>query len=567
MGDVIMAKGYDKDLTAKLRRLTDYAFENIPIEQYEKDIAGSLVGDEGTKRFAAFVTVCNTMVRATVFHGSGVSLEEAVAVACRRAVTGVKKNDIEPKWVKFEIVVKAEEVPIREAVDKMFSSYNEFFRRGISMDRHYEYAYTEAEINGNRLLNYKEKLFDLRTFNKYTMTRDDDVILKTPSVVLLFDCEGFFIDDRDEVYSLYKDGYNCGRRIIDEITPHDVRSVVGSGARFLMSQMHPDGSFNYGYYPIFHKLIPGYNIMRHTSTIWSLVCASSVIQDKNLQRAALNAIHYMICQIKHFDDGSAYLVEETANEIKLGANGVAIITLSQFMKVYETDEYIELCEELGEGILKMMNNDGSFVHVYDSETLELKEEFRTVYYDGEAAFALARLAGMSKDKDKWLNAAKLVADHFIKEGYEQFRDHWVAYAINELTMYAPEEKYYEFAMKNLWANIDMIHNQPTSYHTYLEFLMAGYETYRCIQEEKIDVTYPEGFDIAKVAETIFHRARHMLNGYGYPEYVMYFKKPYFFRGAFFVRHDGYRVRIDDVQHFCGAYIAFYKRYDELLKMI
>ena len=59
-----MAKGYDKDLTAKLRRLTDYAFENIPIDQYEKDIVGSLVGDAGTKRFAAFVTVCNTMVRA-----------------------------------------------------------------------------------------------------------------------------------------------------------------------------------------------------------------------------------------------------------------------------------------------------------------------------------------------------------------------------------------------------------------------------------------------------------------------------------------------------------------------
>lgn len=561
-----MAKGYEKDLTAKLRKLTDYAFENIPIAEYEKDITPSLVGDPGSKRFAAFVTVCNTMVRASVFHGSGTTLEEAVAVCCKNAVVGVRKNNLDPKWVKLELVVKSEEMPIRDAVDQMFSSYNEFFRRGISMDRHYEYAYTEAEINGNRLLNYKEKLFDLRTFNKYTMTRDDDVILKTPSVVLLFDCEAYFINDRDEIFSLYKSGLNCGRRVMDEITAHDIRSVVGSGVRYLMSQMHPDGSFNYGYYPIYHKLIPGYNILRHTSTIWSLVCATSVINDKNLRNAAINAIHYMICQIQHYDDDTAFLIEESAGEIKLGGNAVAIITLSQFMQVYETDEYVPLCEELGRGILKLMREDGSFIHVLDAKTLEVREEFRTVYYDGEAGFALARLIGMSKDKEVWLEAAKRAADNYIRNEYEQYIDHWIAYAINELTMYAPETKYYEFALRNIWSNLDTIYNQPTSYHTFLEFLMAGYETCRRIKEEKAEVTYPEGFDMTEIAKTIFHRARHMLNGYGYPEYVMYFKKPYFFKGAFFVRHDGYRVRIDDVQHFCGAYIAFYKRYDELYKI-
>lgn len=562
-----MSKGYDKLLAAKLRLLTDYAFGTISMEEYQSDIAPELAGDEGAVRFAAFVSVCDTHTRATVFHGAGASLEEAVAQCCGNAIKGVKKKDIDPKWVKFEIVVRSRETPIREAVDSMFESYHEFFRHGISMDRHYKYAYTEAEINGNRLLDYKDKLFDLRTFNKYTMTRDDDVILKTPSVILIFDCDGFFCDERDEVYTLYGKGNNCGRRIMDEITMKDIKSVVGSGTRFLISQMHPDGSFNYGYYPIYHKLIPGYNILRHTSTIWSLVCASEIIQDKNLHKYALSAIRYMICQIAHLDDGIAYLVEETAGEIKLGGNAVAIITLSQYMKVFETDEYVPLCEELGRGILKMMKSDGSFVHVLDAATLELKEEQRTVYYDGEAAFALARLAGMSESKSVWLEAARRVVDHFIKAGYEKYRDHWVAYAVNEVTMHDPKPEYYEFAMRNLWSNLELIYNQETTYHTYLEMLMAGYETYHRIREEQAQITFPDGFDIVRVAETIFHRARYMLNGYGYPEYVMYFRKPYFFRGAFFVRHDGYRVRIDDVQHFCGAYIAFYKRYNEIAEII
>ena len=44
---------------------------------------------------------------------------------------------------------------------------------------------------------------------------------------------------------------------------------------------------------------------------------------------------------------------------------------------------------------------------------------------------------------------------------------------------------------------------------------------------------------------------------------MYLKYPNMSLGAFFVRHDGYRIRIDDIQHFCGAYYSFYRNYDKL----
>ena len=55
----------------------------------------------------------------------------------------------------------------------------------------------------------------------------------------------------------------------------------------------------------------------------------------------------------------------------------------------------------------------------------------------------------------------------------------------------------------------------------------------------------------------------MLNGYGYPEYVMYFRYPSLSLGSFFMRHDCFRTRIDDVQHFCSAYYSFYKNYEKL----
>ncbi|MCR5509351.1 MAG: hypothetical protein K6F54_00125 [Lachnospiraceae bacterium] len=557
-----MGKTYDKDLSAKLKILADHAFSGTDIQSFEKRIEPDLVSDGDRKYYAAFIAVCDTKKRAQVFHASGLTLEEAMDNTTKYALDGVKKMLIEPKWVKLEIITHSEEVDPQDAVNRMFSSYHEFFRRGISLDKKYEYAYTEGEINGNRLLNYKESVLDLRSFNSYSMKRDDDVILKTPRTLILFDTDSWFIDEKDRTYTLFNKGLQIGRREMGMITPKDVKKIVGSAMHYLSGQLHPDGSFNYGYYPISKKLIPGYNIMRHSSTLWSLVCSTEIEKNPEVYKTTQAAIKYMISQIEHFDDGTAYLVEKGANEIKLGGNGVAIITLSQYMKVYETDEYVKLCQELGRGILKMMNPDGTFAHVLNADTRELKEQFRTVYYDGEATFALCRLHSMT-GSSLWLEAARRSVDHFIEADYTTHRDHWVAYAVNELTMYIKEEKYYEFALRNLFENLDMIRTQPTTYHTYLELLMAGYETYRRMVDEKAEVAALKKYNIHKLADTIFVRAEHMLNGYGYPEYVMYLPEPSKYKGTFFVRHDGFRVRIDDVQHFCGAYIAFYRHYDEI----
>jgi len=88
-----------------------------------------------------------------------------------------------------------------------------------------------------------------------------------------------------------------------------------------------------------------------------------------------------------------------------------------------------------------------------------------------------------------------------------------------------------------------------------------FELYMRILDNKYDVKELAEFDEEFFVRTIFHRAEFMLNGYGYPEYVMYLKYPEKIQGSFFVRHDGYRIRIDDIQHFCGAYYSLYRNYE------
>ena len=135
--------------------------------------------------------------------------------------------------------------------------------------------------------------------------------------------------------------------------------------------------------------------------------------------------------------------------------------------------------------------------------------------------------------------------------------------MNEITKHKPVEEYFAFALRNAQVNLKKIYNQKTTYHTYLELLCVTFELYDRIITENIKVDYLSEFDVDYFIETIFHRAHFMLNGYAYPEYAMYLKYPDKILGSFFVRHDGYRIRIDDIQHFCGAYYSLFRNYEKL----
>lgn len=521
------------------------------------------------REYAAFISVCDTTVRATVLRGHGGTPEAAWNSACRAASEYVRKSGILPVWVKADITSSSERATFAELMEQVTKSRNEFFRRGISFDDRLETALIEAEINGNRVITYKQHLIELKRVNKYLAACGLKTLQEFPEQVTLFDCESRFCGENNDVHRLYGSGNNCGRRITGRFDDKTALEVIRTSSEYLSMQVAMNGKFDYGYYPIFHKEIPGYNIQRHASSIWSLICAYRLTGDKFTLNQIEKAVGFMVANTfkKYPDregaDNTVYLADLHLNEVKLGGNALAVIMLTEYMDATGSQRYVKLCRELGNGLMELFDpRCGRFFHVLNYPSLSPKDQFRTVYYDGEATFALCRLYGLTKDK-KWLDAAAMAADRFIRKGYEQYRDHWVAYAMNELTKYLPEDEYLSFGLKNADVNLDRIYSQDTTYHTYLELLCVTFELYSRIREQGLSCQYLEEFHTEKFIRTIYHRADYMLNGYGYPEYVMYLKYPNMSLGAFFVRHDGYRIRIDDIQHFCGAYYSFYRNYGRL----
>lgn len=541
----------------------DLLWKSLSSAEGQKELSG----ERG--RAAVFISVSDIHQQAYVFRASAESDEKAWEKAKKKAAEFISAENLDPAWVKADITSSLEKKPLAELLKTVSGGLRNYFRKGISFDDKLDRALIEAELNTCRVISYKTGSVDIKRLNRHLAANDLPTLQQLPEEVTVFDCESAFCDEKGEAYPLYSDDRRCGRRVLPRFEKENAYKAVASAADCLAMQVGLDGKFDYGFYPTRSKSVEGYNILRHAGSVWGLLCAYRLTGDRFLKEQIDSAIGYMIQNMSYkypagkIKENVLYLADKTNGEVKLGGNAIAVIALTEYADIFGSDKYTKLARELGSGILELFDErDGSFFHVLKYPSLAPRDKYRTVYYDGEAVFALCRLFGLTRDK-RYIDTAKQAVDRFIDKNYEQYNDHWVAYSLNEFTKYYPLPKYLNFGIKNVEFNLEKIRAQKTTYHVLLELLCASFELARRIREEGLKCPATESFDMKKLVEAVFYRADHMLNGYGYPEYVMYFDQPSAALGAFFIRHDDYRIRIDDIQHFLCANYLICKNYEKL----
>lgn len=524
-------------------------------------------------RYTLFISMSDSKQRATVLHACGESFDQTWQYLIEQAMTLAKKRDLGVIWLRVDWVRSVREASLGQLKEWLKRVKRNYFRYGLAFDRNFAVAFLEQELNANAMLyggtQYAHAVFNEKNFLVYARRRYEKFrqIFSDDIPIYMLDTAGVFCSITEGPELLHPKGRQAGRRIINRLTAKDVYGLIDRSSKYLAEQALASGRFEYGWHPCFDRRINTYNTLRHASSTYSMVEAWEVTKNADLHEAIIRSLNYMISdliKIVTLPDGvrAAFLLEHTGTEIKLGANAVCILAFSKYAAITGTTQYHPLLEQLALGIQYMQNpTTGKFVHVLNFPALSVKEEFRIIYYDGEAAFGLMRLYGLTKDA-RWLAVVEKAFEYFIVAEHWQNHDHWLSYCVNELTLYREEEKYYRFGVQNVAGYLDFIENRITTFPTLLELMMAAE---RMVTRLSVSSKYShllKDIDIHRFYYALEKRAHYLLNGHFWPEYAMFFSNPRRISGSFFIRHHAFRVRIDDVEHYLSGFVA----YNKYLKM-
>lgn len=517
-------------------------------------------------KYIIFLSASNMKSRAHVVHSTGNTFEASWKGAENRLRKLLFQKKVKPEWVKADLVTSIQTYTYESFLSYVKQIKRNYFREGIALDKMFNVAFLEQEVNANVFLHgLKEKKpkLALKNINFYRKTYQNERFpIKGDHIqeIHTFTTKSFSTDGQ-EVYELESGKLSNGCRTVNTIDAPFIETIIDQSSTFLAGEVLESGQFRYGYFPAFDREIQTYNILRHSSTTYSMVEAYEVTRNPELKKAIERAIHFLITDaIKHLEvEGvrKAFVIERSLdNEIKLGANAAAILALAKYTKVLKDDQYLTLMEELARGIEYFQQEDGSFVHVLNYPDLSVKDEYRTIYYDGEAAFGLMRLYDITHD-EQWIQIVIRAFDHFIAAEHWKHGDHWLSYCSNELFKYRPERKYAAFNLKNANRMLDFSLTRETAFPTLLELLMASHNMIVQMKSKQIHLDLLESFDEVKLQKAIRHRVKHQLYSYFWPEMAMYFKAPEKIMNSFYIRHHSYRVRIDDVEHNISGYCSYY----------
>lgn len=514
-----------------------------------------------------FFVVSNGFARAHIDIVSGNDFESTWKKGADTLKKWCSKNWYKPVWLRVEAIDKVDALSWGDLKTILKGTKRNYFRFGLSFTKNFRHAMLEHELYANAVLYKTESSVvspnqkNLANYSKRRFQRELSWPRDDEKIVYRFKTKAVFAEGA-EAFKIESEGRNSGYRQVDDWGVKVVTDIVHTSTDYLSRQVKADGYYHYGWFPCFDRAIPTYNALRHASSTYALLEGWEVCQDHKQRDSIMRALdcltHVLIKEVELPDGPTAAFLVDVGDEIKLGGNAVSILAYAKYTEITGDQKYIDLMEKLAVGIVYMQNHEtGQFTHILNYPDLSVKAEKRTIYYDGEAAFGLMRLYGITKDP-RWLSAVEKAFEYFIEKEHWRSNDHWLSYCVNELTLYNPDPRYYQFGLDNVRDHLDFVLTRITTYPTLLELMMAAQRMIERMQNDSSVSHLLASFDVDKFYRALEYRARYLLNGFFYPEVAMFFKNPSRILGGFFIRHHAFRVRIDDVEHYLSGYVAYRK---------
>lgn len=476
---------------------------------------------------------------------------------CNVELTNLNENNIIKKYdnydyVKLDKIKNLKSISYKELQNIISNTSPNKFEYGITLLNNKIILLSE-EINANNIIDYYNYEINFDNLNSYLQEKQINTKIDNITSLNIFSTESKFLYDENFIDLNNVNGFHL--RNID-LNKSNLKDIIDHSANLLMSMNSQTGRFIYGIRTNNGAEINNYNILRHAGSTWSLILYYKQNPSKELKEIIDRSINYLLDNyITDYNDHISFVVEKKSDEIKLGGNALTLLMLSDYCEVFNDKKYNQIAKKIADGIIYMQQENGSFYHILDTKGNK-KEKYRTIYYDGEAVFSLLKFYKISNNK-LYYNKAKKSIDMFLENNYEQYRDHWISYSMNEFIRYNSDEKYIEFALNNYLYNINSFDDNETFGPVRLELLESVYDTYNYISKNKPDSKALKEFDKDQLKNSIEINLEVLFHYFINDETAMYLEKPNLSIYGFHDIESDFRMRIDDIQHPLVGLINYY----------
>lgn len=517
--------------------------------------------DYATKTVTLAISISDHRHRAQVTFIREATFNQAWAQVAQRLAQTPQTD-----WVRIESIQSVQRLSRMNFEERLSQTFRmNYWRYGVSFDANFESALLEMEINGQAMFrpgkdhrigkNRSHMWVDYERLTPYLQQRQASLSLDPSQTeyVWVFTTAGIFTDGRQIWQLATKEDCSKGIRVLAN-PQAEIKNAIDTGETFLINQIKADGKFIYGYYPARQRVLANYNVVRHFSSLYALLEAIPFTgRTTDLARVKL-AIQWGLDHAT-VTIGDALFINDNG-ELKLGGQALLMLTLSKYQTLTGDATFAPVLKKVFNGVPAFQEPSGKLNHVLNLD-LSLKAAYRIIYYEGEIAFGLSRMYELTRDPAV-MALVKRILDYMVAHDYGKYHDHWISYAINEALQVFPDNRdYMALGLKNVFIHLRFIEERDTTYPTLLELVDAAVKMTDLVKASgNEDLLAP--YDLIRLRQVLQQRAEYeVTSGLFLSELAMYFYHPQKFIGGFYARHDNFRTRIDDCEHFLSGLVNYY----------
>ena len=368
--------------------------------------------------------------------------------------------------------------------------------------------------------------------------------------------------ERDGIFRTYR----MHKWEYPEVEPDVLLQSAVWAADYLLASISADGRLRYLYDPTYDRVIPGYNLLRHGGTTYSLLQAYERTGFEPYRTGSEAAIGFLLQNTKvderhgPFGGGQVRYVVESKH-IKLGGAGLGLVMLAQYQLATGEETYVEEANQLALFLVSQQKKDGEFIYFAPKVPGESAKDDISAYYPGEAILGLSKQYALDGNP-LWLDTAERGAKWLIevrdagKTPQRLANDHWLMIAMSHLYEITSDETYLKHSL-SLAQAVRFQQDKHKSHVQYHRDYAGGYyqpprSTPAATRGEGLvavlDTCKLAKLDCGWVADLLSSTVQHELQCQYSPDQAWWVKNPATALGAFHGGIIDIQIRNDYTQH-------------------